>query len=105
MERTMGTRKHIRVKSKFRFTIFVVISLMILVTGFNTIFGLNTVRGGSEPSYVNVEVLPGETLWDIAASHMSSDMDKREAVYLIKKANGLDDSSVSPGQIIKVPVS
>ena len=47
----------------------------------------------------------GETLWDIASAHMSSDMDKREAIYLIKKANGLDDSSVAPGQIIKVPVS
>ena len=101
----MEARKHIRVKSKTRFTIFVVIVLMVAVTGFNTLFGLNVVRGGSEQTYVTVEVLPGETLWDIASAHMSSDMDKRKAVHLIKEANDLEDVSIEPGQKIKVPVS
>lgn len=101
----METRKKYRVKSRTRFTIFIAAIMIIAVTGINSVLGFNTASGESEHKYVTVEVLPGESLWDIATVHMSSDMDKREAVHLIKKANNLDDSMVEPGQHIKVPVS
>ena len=98
-------KKQIRVKSKLRFTCFVALTIILAVVCFNTIFGLNIVSGESDDTFVTVEVLPGETLWDIASEHMSDDMDKRKAVYLIQKANDLDDASIHPGQRLKVPVS
>ena len=100
----METRKHIRVKSRVRFTAFVAVTIILAVVGFNTIFGLNAVSGESDHDYITVEVMPGETLWDIAAEHMSSDIDQRKAVYLIEKENDLNDASIKPGQLLKVPV-
>lgn len=105
MNTNKKSRKNIRIKSRFRFTAFVTIVLILAVVGFNTIFGMNIVSGESKPEYTTIEVLPGETLWDIASEHMPGDMDKREAVYKIQKANGLDDVTITPGQKIKVPVS
>jgi hypothetical protein len=98
-------RKQIRVKSKIRFTCFVAMIIIMAVIGFNSILGLNVVSGESNDNFITVEVLPGETLWDIASNNMSDDMDKRKAVYLIQKANDLDDADIHPGQILKVPVS
>ena len=98
-------RKQIRVKSKIRFTCFVAMIIIMAVIGFNSILGLNVVSGESNDNFITVEVLPGETLWDIASNNMSDDMDKRKAVYLIQKANDLDYAAIHPGQILKVPVS
>ena len=98
-------RKQIRVKSKIRFTCFVAMIIIMAVIGFNSILGLNVVSGESNDNFITVEVFPGETLWDIASNNMSDDMDKRKAVYLIQKANDLDDAAIHPGQILKVPVS
>lgn len=98
-------RKQIRVKSKIRFTCFVAMIIIMAVIGFNSILGLNVVSGESNDNFITVEVLPGETLWDIASNNMSDDMDKRKAVYLIQKANDLDDAAIHPGQKLKVPVS
>lgn len=72
-------RKQIRVKSKIRFTCFVAMIIIMAVIGFNSILGLNVVSGESNDNFITVEVLPGETLWDIASNNMSDEMDKRKA--------------------------
>lgn len=100
----MNNRKHIRVKSKFRFTLFVAIMIITAVAGFNSIFGLYTASSEPEHEFVTVEVMPGETLWEIASEHMPSDMDTRKAVHMIQEENDLDDASIKPGQHIRVPV-
>ena len=99
-----NNRKHIRIKSRFRFTAFVTILIIMTVVGFNTIFGMNIVSGESEKEYTTIEVIAGQTLWDIADTYMSDDMDKRQAVYELQKENDLDSAVIEPGQKIKVPV-
>lgn len=99
-----NNRKHIRIKSRFRFTAFVTILIIMAVVGFNTIFGMNIVSGESEKEYTTIEVIAGQTLWDIADTYMSDDMDKRQAVYELQKENDLDSAVIEPGQKIKVPV-
>lgn len=103
MERRMN-RKQIRVKSKARFTAFVALMIILTVVGFNTVFGMYTASGESEQEYITVEVMAGETLWEIASAHMPDDMDTRKAVYMIEKENDLDSAEIRPGQKIKVPV-
>ena len=58
------------------------------------------------PEYEMVEVVirPGDTLWGIASQY-APDMDPRQAVYIIRTANGeLDPGRLQPGDVVLVPV-
>ena len=103
---TYKTRKRYYIKSRVRFTIFIIIALLLSVTLVSTIFGLNNVEGSTKQQYVQVEVQPGDTLWQIADEYMPSDMDPRESVYQISKCNdNLSASELHPGQVLKIPVN
>lgn len=54
--------------------------------------------GGSAAAY---RVQPGDTLWSIAATSYQGD--PREGVWKIRNANGLADSTIAPGQVLRVP--
>ncbi|MCF8002122.1 MAG: LysM peptidoglycan-binding domain-containing protein [Halanaerobiales bacterium] len=54
--------------------------------------------------YKDIEIKNGQTLWQIAESEFGSDSNIRKYVYQIKQINNLNDSNLSPGQIIKVPI-
>ena len=56
--------------------------------------------GYVEQSYV---VRGGDTLWSIAGEHYGKGVDLRRAVFDIRQANGLERSSVSPGQALTLP--
>lgn len=58
---------------------------------------------GTVPSgWVTVTVAPGDTLWGYAeAAHPGAD--PRPAIAEIKTANGLDSSTLQPGQRLIVP--
>lgn len=55
--------------------------------------------------YVEVIVLPGQTLWQIAIEHKQKGTDTRRMVEHIRKANGLASASIYPGQLLRIPVS
>jgi hypothetical protein len=46
-------------------------------------------------------VIPGDTLWSIAAD-IESDKDIREVIHMIKKDNGLTDSSINAWQQLQL---
>lgn len=48
-------------------------------------------------------VAPGDTLWSIAAEHYPPSEDPRVAVEVIKKANGLGEYRIHPGQHLELP--
>jgi len=54
---------------------------------------------------LKIEVMPGDTLWDIAASHNYYEEDIRAVVYRIKQFNDLNDGTIYTGQVILVPTS
>ncbi len=96
-------RKHIR--GRIRFTFFLMMTVIISVAGINTLLGLNNANGQTKSTYITVEVVSGDTLWTIAENYMPDDMDPREAVYQIKRANGLEQSKISSGEQLRIPTN
>ena len=98
-----NTKKHYRIKSRFRFTIFVVIMMLTLITTTNTALGLYNAAADPVDEFISVEICYGDTLWDIANTYMS-DIDTRTAVHKICKVNDITASDLYPGLTIQVPV-
>ena len=67
------------------------------------ILGLAVVaHGGTTPTYTEVVVQPGDTLWSIATEHYPSD-DVRARVDSIEEANGLQSPRIFVGQTLRLP--
>ena len=103
MTRT-NTRKRYRIKNRVRFASFIVISLLLVCTIFNTALGFNDALALSEQQYIEIEVESGDTLWTIADEYMPDDMDIREAVYMICEVNDVDANTLYAGQTLNIPV-
>jgi Tfp pilus assembly protein FimV len=50
-----------------------------------------------------VDVCPGDTLWDIASSHMPDGENVRSYMNKIKKLNGMKNADLKSGQILILP--
>ena len=95
--------KSYRIISRFRFTVFLILfSLSVFLMGGLFISTNSSASGPQE--YITVEVKPGDTLWHIAIDHSNKGKDTRKLIYEIKTINSLSDSSIFPGQLIKIPV-
>ena len=96
--------KKYRITSKFRFTMFLSIIILFIMTTAGTVFGFNTVNSASRDLYNQVQVQSGDTLWDIAAEYGSDDMDIRKVVNDICDINEIRADQLTAGQRILVPV-
>lgn len=99
------TRKRYYVKSRIRFTIFIVASMLLILGAITTVIGFHNAEGSTKQQYLQVEVLPGDTLWQIAGEYMPPDMDLRESVYVICQQNDISASELQAGQILKIPTN
>lgn len=82
----------------------IMVIAMILVT---SVMSFSALSSGDKKSYDEFEVVyvrPGDTLWSIAEEFYGSDMDMREAVYMIKECSEIESSSLTIGQKLLVPV-
>lgn len=52
-----------------------------------------------------VEIVSGDTLWDIASEYNFYEEDVREVVYRIKRSNNLENSGLQIGQSLVIPMS
>jgi len=100
----VNTKKKYRIKSRVRFFSFVLVMMLLTVTATNTVLGLNNAEGQTKDQYAVVEVLYGDTIWDIASDHLSGDMDLRDAVHIIMSINNISAEELQPGQTLKIPV-
>ncbi len=94
---------NVRIKSKFRFTMFISIMLILSITFINTILGLNETNGTINKSYIQVEVSHGDTIWKIASEYANNSVDTREAVYYICKINNIKADELTAGMILNIP--
>lgn len=91
-------------KFRIRFTLFVVLCIIIITCIANLLLGLSDVQGLTVVEYKTIEVQSGDTLWDIACDYMPSKMDTREAVYEICKLNDISASTLYAGMEIQIPI-
>ena len=96
--------KTYRVANKLRFTVFVVLMILILTTAINFALGLNTAVSLTVPEYMDIPVVSGDTLWTIAETYMPPDTDVRKSVYELCKINDISASELYAGMTIKVPI-
>ena len=96
--------KNYRIKSRFRFTVFVVLTIVLMTTAVNFELGLNTAASSTVQEYMDVEIKSGDTLWNIAETYMPDNMDTREAVYQICSLNDISADELYAGMTIQVPV-
>lgn len=97
-------RKRYRIKNRVRFAAFIIISLLMVCTLANTVLGFNNAIALTDQQYIEIHVNSGDTLWSIADQHMPDNMDPRDAVYEICKANDMKNSQLYAGQTLLIPV-
>lgn len=87
-----------------RFKRFMFISvLLISILVFASMTSLNA-YSKDIPRYNYLTVEEGDTLWSIASNYAdSSNADIRELVYIISNENNIYNSSIFPGDVIKIP--
>ncbi|MBR5315192.1 MAG: LysM peptidoglycan-binding domain-containing protein [Firmicutes bacterium] len=96
--------KKYRITSKFRFTMFLVVMILCLMTVVGTLLGLNTVNSASLNQYNHVQVEAGDTIWNIACEYAPDNMDVRKVVHDICDVNGISADELAAGSKIIVPV-
>ncbi|MCR5034566.1 MAG: LysM peptidoglycan-binding domain-containing protein [Clostridia bacterium] len=98
------TTKKYRIKSKFRFIMFVVIVLGLAAGTFGYVTGNDVSTALEQPGdQITVEVTAGDTVWDIAKHFAGNDTDIRKAVYEICEANDLQDAQIHSGMTLTIP--
>lgn len=102
-EVTIMSKKY-RIKSKFRFTLFMTIAILMMISITGTIVGANNVESLTKPTYSEIIVQSGDTLWNLAEEFGPDNKDVREVVYEICEINDISADSIQPGQTILVPV-
>ncbi len=53
---------------------------------------------------MEVKIVEGDTLWNIALNYLPEKTDVRKMVYDIKEFNEMEDFYIYPGDRIKIPV-
>lgn len=80
---------------------------LALVIGLAIWAGATVANASDDPAFFeehSYTVRPGDTLWEVAASHYGdTGTDLREVVWKIERRNGLDGAALSPGQALVLP--
>ena len=106
-------KKRYYIESKFRFTAFITIMILLTSLCINGIFNFNGVYADAkentvedyidEEQYQIIRVNAGDTLWEIAEKYSNSNMDIRKAIYEISDLNNLETSELIVGQELLIP--
>lgn len=94
-----------RITSKFRFTVFVCLTLCFAAFAITSLLSPDTASSMSELPYAEVQIQSGDTLWNVARKFGPPDCDTRQVVYEICRINGINASDIQPGQSLLIPVT
>lgn len=98
-------KKRYKIKSKFRFTIFITAFILFFTFTFGTAFGFYDSESLTKPTYYQVQIKAGDTLWEIANIYGPKDQDIRKSVNIICNVNNISADEIYPGQYILIPRS
>ncbi|CAH2213622.1 cell division suppressor protein YneA [Tepidibacter aestuarii] len=79
--------------------IIILFSAISLLSGFS---GLKNYKNIVE--YETVNVIQGDTLWNIAKENIPEKEDIRKYIYMIRKVNNLESANIHPGDQLLIPV-
>lgn len=96
-------KKKYRIRSKFRFTLFLTVAILMAVSVTGTIFGANQAESLTKPVYKEIIVQSGDTLWNLAEEFGPVNQDTRKVVHAICNLNDISADSIFPGQTILIP--
>ena len=87
-----------RIKNKIKFIRSIAILVFLLIALFN----ISIAKTNSEAEIIDYTISKGETLWNIAKEYTPDNKDIRQTIYEIKQLNNMTDSTIYPGQTIKI---
>lgn len=97
--------KKYKVVNKKRFFIFSTTVLIVIISLISLFKPSNKAHSSIlEEQFIEIAILKGDTLWDIAIEYMPERYDVRKMIYNIKGINEMETSYIYPGDIIKVPI-
>jgi len=89
-------------RRRFSLMPIIVLAGLSLTVALPTLSTMHLYAAGSE-QFVTATVKPGDSLWSIASRHMSGDASVQDAVDRIAAVNHLRNSTVVPGQQLRIP--
>ncbi|GAU79011.1 LysM peptidoglycan-binding domain-containing protein [Fusibacter sp. 3D3] len=98
-------RRRLVIVNKMRFIFATILALILLSIIFSYITGNFLSVASTNQEYLEITVVPGDTLWDIASQYNYYDDDIRQVLYDIQKTNQMTSSNIYPGQVLVIPVS
>ena len=100
-----NTRHHYRIVKPFRFFLFVVISIMIIVFAGYTVIGAGNAEAAAARSYVQITIDEGDSLWSIVERcNKDAHIDVQSAIYDVYEINDIDESDIRPGEKVFIPI-
>ena len=96
-------RKKHRIKSKFRFCVFLTLTMVLLISIQGNINGRNQALSLTKPVYTEIVIISGDTLWDLAKEYGPTDQDIRKVVHAICNINNISADKLQSGQTIMIP--
>ena len=94
-----------RINNRVRFTLFVVLVILLITTCANFALGLSTADSSTIIEYLEVQVKSGDTLWSIADTYMDDNSDIRRSVYELCQINDINASQLQAGMTLLVPIN
>lgn len=79
--------------------IIILFSITTLLSGFSDLKNHKNII-----EYETINVMQGDTLWNIAKENISENEDIRDYIYVIRKVNNLESANIHPGDQILIPV-
>ena len=96
-------QKRYRIASKKRFFCFLLICAALLLGSSSMAFGFSPFAK-AEANYASVEIVAGDTIWNIAQMYSDEHTNLRRFVDQICRLNQISAGEIYPGQIILIPL-
>jgi hypothetical protein len=103
MNKPVTKRTNWHVKSAFRLSLFITLSLIILISLLSA-FLMKGKAAEVPDHYLLWEVKSGDTLWSIAKKSLPKGRDIRDYIYEIKEVNQLQTANIIVGRQLQIPI-
>lgn len=95
------SRTHVR---RHRAALLLVVTVLTLVAAGGVADALGRMDAQPDAMERRYVVVPGDTLWSIAAT-FAGDRDPRSVIDALERTNGIEAGNLKPGQLIIVPAA